>query len=102
MYYVYDNPTYMVANKLICILYLLYLDGKLNTNVNIAELDSKHPDCYKSFYISAEIDDPKAFLNELLWPEGIYVRWHRPAEKMLNKDARNAEPRNGSSTSVNL
>ena len=22
MYYVYDNPTYMVANKLICILYL--------------------------------------------------------------------------------
>ena len=66
MYYVYDNPTYMVANKLICILYLLYLDGKLNTNVNIAELDSKHPDCYKSFYISAEIDDPKAFLNELL------------------------------------
>ena len=79
-----------------------YLDGKLNTNVNIAELDSKYPDCYKSFYISAEIDDQKAFLNEHLWPEGIYVRWYRPAEKMLNKDARNAEPRNGSSTSVNL
>ena len=37
-----------------------------------------------------------------LWPEGIYVRWYRPAEKMLNKDARNAEPRNGSATSVNL
>ena len=79
-----------------------YLDGKLNTNVNIAELDSKHPDCYKSFYISVEIDDPKAFLNEHLWPEGIYVRLYRPAEKMLNKDARNAEPGNGSSTSVNL
>ena len=27
MYYVYDNPTYMVANKLICILYLVYLSG---------------------------------------------------------------------------
>ena len=24
VYYVYDNPTYEVANKLICILYLLY------------------------------------------------------------------------------
>ena len=34
-------------------------------------------------------------------PEGIYVRWYRPAEKMLNKDARNAETRNGSATSVN-
>ena len=79
-----------------------HLDGKLNINVNIAELDSKHPDCYQSFYISAEIDDPKAFLNEHIWPEGItYVRWYRPAEKMQNKYARNAEPRNGSAASVN-
>ena len=50
-----------------------YLDGKLNINVNTAELDSKHPDSYKSFYISAEVDDPKVFLNEQLWPEGIYT-----------------------------
>ena len=49
-----------------------YLGSKLNTNVNIAELDSKHPDCYKSFYISAEIDDPKAFLNEHIYGQKEY------------------------------
>ena len=72
------------------------LDCTLNINVNIAELDSKHPDCYKLFYITAEVDDPKVLLNEQLWPEGIYVRWYRPAEKMQN-NARNTE----SATSVN-
>ena len=64
--------------------------------MNIAELDSKHPDSFKSFYITAEVDDSKVFLNAQLWPEGIYVRWYRPTEKMQN-NARDTE----SVTSVN-
>ena len=35
-----------------------YLYCKLNINVNIAELDSKKPDCYKSFY---NIDGQKEY-----------------------------------------
>ena len=40
MYYVYDNPTYEVANKLICILYLVssVLDS-LITRLRFARVD---------------------------------------------------------------
>ena len=35
VYYVYDNPTYEVANKLICILYLFMYDSCVSIIQNI-------------------------------------------------------------------
>ena len=58
-----------------------YLDKTLDVSVTCTQLDSKHPDSYTSFYISAEVDDPAVFMNEQIWPEGILlVRWYRPTE----------------------
>ena len=57
-----------------------YLDKTLDVSVTCTQLDSKYPDSYTSFYISAEVDDPAVFMNEQIWPEGIFVRWYRPTE----------------------
>ncbi|KAK2170819.1 hypothetical protein NP493_1137g00029 [Ridgeia piscesae] len=58
-----------------------YLDGKLNVSVTCSQLKSKYPEYYRSFYVSAEVDDPKVFLDGHIWPEGIFVRWYKPSEK---------------------
>ena len=58
-----------------------YLDSKLHLNVTCSLLKSKYPEYYRSFYVSAEVDDPKVFLDGHIWPEGIFVRWYKPAEK---------------------
>ena len=63
-----------------------YLESKLNISVNISQLESKHPESYSSFYVSGEVVDPKVFLDGHIWPEGISVRWYRPAEKIQRKD----------------
>ena len=48
MYYVYDNPTYMVANKLICILYLVELNhlftimNDMSSDDNLSNQDINH------------------------------------------------------------
>ena len=58
-----------------------YLDSKLKLNVTCSLLKSKYPEYYRSFYVSAEVDDPKVFLDGHIWPEDIFVRWFKPAEK---------------------
>ena len=40
LYCVYANPTYEVANKLICILYLVWGEGVWNSNIYIYVIDS--------------------------------------------------------------
>ena len=57
-----------------------YLDKTLNVSVTCTQLGSKYPESYTSFYISAEVDNPNIFMNEQIWPEGIFVRWYRPTE----------------------
>ena len=54
--------------------------------MNISQLELKHPKSYSSFYVSAEVEDPKVFMDGHIWQEGIYVRWYRPAEKIQHKD----------------
>ena len=41
-----------------------YLDKTLNVSVTCTQLDSKYPESYTSFYISAEVDNPNVFMNE--------------------------------------
>ena len=38
---------------------------------------------YSSFHLTCECQDPKAFLDERIWPEGSLVRWWR-ADKRNN------------------
>ena len=59
-----------------------YLDGKLNLNVTCLLLKCKYPENYWSFYVSAEVDDPKVFLDGHIWPEDIFVRWFKPSDKV--------------------
>ena len=68
-----------------------YLDGKLNVNVTCSLLKSKYPEYYRSFYVSAEVDDPKVFLDGHIWPESIFVRWFIPSEKAQRSNTRKSD-----------
>ena len=37
--------------------------------------------------MSADVDDPKVFLDGELWPEGVC--WYKPAEKMKQQESKN-------------
>ena len=68
-----------------------YLDGKLNVNVTCLLLKSKYPEYYRTFYVSAEVDDPKVFLDGHIWPEGSFIRWFKPSEKVQRSNTRKTD-----------
>ena len=55
-----------------------YLCDVSKIHTKCEKLESKHPDSYSSFYVRAECDDPEVFINQEIWPEGIYFRWFKP------------------------
>ena len=68
-----------------------YLDGMVNVNVTCLLLKSKYPEYYRSFYVSAEVDDPKVFLDGHIWPEGFFVQWFKPSEKEQRSNIRKTD-----------
>ena len=64
-----------------------YLETKLSLQIKVEKLDCRHPNSYSSFYVSSVCEDPKVFMAEDVWPEGIYVRWFKPSKNSL--DTRN-------------
>ncbi|KAK2185702.1 hypothetical protein NP493_226g05033 [Ridgeia piscesae] len=57
-----------------------YLECKLNVSVICSLLKSKYP-----------VDDPKMLLDGHIWPEGIFVRWFKPSEKVQRSNTRKTD-----------
>ena len=70
-----------------------YLDSELGLSVNVGCV--KATDWHTSFHITCRCENTAVFMNDIIWPEGAYVRWWGEKRRGSNGSAHSDLPSDG-------